>query len=286
MNKLILLYMLVMLLHSTLAHSYLAPNLPPSSPVPGGIALVIIPPDATNNSRQPKVFFQGTQVMVLPIKTQQHTKWAAIVGIPLKTKPSMQFITVNFANNKKQNINFEILDKTYQKQYITIKNKRQVNPNKLDMPRIIREKKEIITAFRHWNDSTRPTTKLLWPLSGKVSSTFGLQRFYNNEPRNPHSGIDIAASTGTPIKAPAKATVIAIGNYFFNGLTIMLDHGHGLITMYCHLSQTNVGLGEQVSTGQLIGLVGTTGRSTGPHLHWSVSLNDSRINPYLLIKDE
>lgn len=267
-----------LLLLCTLSFSVTAAPLPPQSTVPGGIAHILI-----NSEASPNVTYRGHSVMV--INTQGTTyaaqsPWVALVGIPLSAKPPEQTLIVN---GKKQF--FQIHDKQYKEQHITIENKRKVNPTPLDMDRIGREKKEILQALASWTLDTPPVTELLKPAQGPYSSPFGLKRFFNEQPRKPHSGIDIAAPKGSPIIAPAAGTVVATGDYFFNGNTVILDHGHGLTTLYCHMDKVEVVLGQKVALGETLGTIGSTGRATGPHLHWGVSLNNARINPFLLIKE-
>jgi murein DD-endopeptidase MepM/ murein hydrolase activator NlpD len=110
-----------------------------------------------------------------------------------------------------------------------------------------------------------------------------MRRIFNGESRNPHSGMDIAAPVGTPVRAPLAGTVIDTGDYFFNGNTVFVDHGRGVISMYCHLSAIDVIPGQHVAAGTTLGKVGMTGRVTGPHLHWALSLNRAWVDPELFV---
>ncbi|WP_298187618.1 peptidoglycan DD-metalloendopeptidase family protein [uncultured Pseudomonas sp.] len=243
-----------------------------NKPVPGGVAVV----DLGAGETAPSVRYQNKPVLV--IKEDQQ-RWIAIVGVPLSAKPGRQKINVNGS----QQLSFQVASKHYVEQRITIKNQQQVNPNAKNLARIERELAEQTRAYQQF--SARQPSNLLFdrPVSGPLSSPFGLRRFFNGEERNPHSGLDFAASRGTPIKAPAAGKVILIGDYFFNGKTVFVDHGQGLISMFCHLSAIDVRLGDELPRGGVLGKVGATGRATGPHLHWNVSLNDARVDPAIFI---
>ena len=262
-----------LLLLLTTAHQALA--IPPQAPYPGGVAQINLPYSGTET---PSVSFNGKPVLTLQTENKE---WIALIGLPLNLEPG-HYKAELATSADKTTLDFDVEAKAYQEQHITLTNDRQVNPYQQDLERIARESKEMNQAFNHWSTEL-PSLNLDMPVEGPLSSPFGLKRFFNEQPRNPHSGLDIAVAEGTPIKAPAAGTVIATGNYFFNGNTIILDHGHGLMSMFCHLSEIQARIGDVIERGQTIGLVGQTGRVTGPHLHWSVSLNDARVDPSLFV---
>lgn len=243
-----------------------------NKPVPGGVAVVDLGPA----SSAPTVRYQNKPVLVI---NEDQQRWIAIVGIPLSVKPGNQQISVNGS----QTLSFQVGSKHYVEQRITLKNQQQVNPNAKNLARIERELAEQTRAYQQF--SPRQPSNLLFdkPVNGPLSSPFGLRRFFNGEERNPHSGLDFAANSGTPIKAPAAGKVILTGDYFFNGKTVFIDHGQGLISMFCHLSAIGVKVGDEIPRGGVVGKVGATGRATGPHLHWNVSLNDARVDPAIFI---
>lgn len=207
----------------------------------------------------------------------------ALVGLPLSQPLGPAEITYRLGDQTRSHV-FEVSDKAYSEQHITLKNREMVNPNPEQLARIRRESSRQRALYLAFSDRTPPQNGFLRPLEGPVSSLFGHRRFFNGEPRNPHSGLDIAAPTGAEIRAPADAEVTLVDHLYYNGKTIFLDHGQGLITMYCHLSEPLVNEGETVQQGKVIGLVGATGRVTGPHLHWSVSLNGYRVDPQSMMR--
>ncbi|SEQ85679.1 Peptidase family M23 [Amphritea atlantica] len=264
-----------------LSYSAAAVDLPQESRVPGGIAL--IPLTGLNSATAPSAWYKGNRVMVLPTTEtpfSQQASWVAVIGIPLSAKATKDQLMK--ADGK--SFPFQIQDKEYEEQRLTVTNKRHVNPNKQDLARYKREKTEMVAAFKSWSTPQISSVNFELPATGRFSSPFGLKRFFNDQPRNPHSGLDIAGGQGGAISAPAPGKVVAVGEYFFNGNTVIIDHGYGLTTMYCHMSRIDVKIGDQLNTGDSIGAIGKTGRVTGPHLHWSVSLNNTRVDPLLFVK--
>lgn len=248
----------------------LATQVPIQQPVPGGIAIV----NLGYGLKKPKATFNDQPLMVL--RPDKQKPWQAIVGIPLSYTQSEGEVQVG-----RKTYSFTVKAHTYEEQHLQV-SKSHVSLSDENLARFKKESALMEKAFTHYTDS-KGFSSLAWPLSGPLSSPFGLKRYFNGEARKPHSGIDIAAATGTPILAAADGKVILTGHFFFNGNSVFIDHGQGLITMYCHMNTIEVKKGDRLIAGDRLGTVGSTGRATGPHLHWGVSLNNARVNPLLLL---
>lgn len=244
--------------------------LPRSESVPGGLRLIALGPAS---APAPVASFDHHRVMVI----EQRGKWLAVVGIPLDAPVGTATLEVQGGGA----LPFAIGPKAYTVQRLKVA-PAQVDLSPRDASRAAQERDRIHAVIAGFTPGPSALT-LAQPVPGVRSSSFGLRRVFNGEARNPHTGMDIAAPTGTPILSAAAGTVVDTGNYFFNGNTVIIDHGQGLMTVYCHLSAIGVHVGEALRRGQPIGTVGMTGRVTGPHLHFAVVLNQAFVDPALFL---
>ena len=251
---------------------------PRASAVPGGVVTFAIPgaPD-----EKPVVKHDGRPVMVI----RQGSEWLAVLGLTLDLTPGPQAVDVEQPGSDPRQITFEVKPKQYRTQQLKVA-PAMVNPSPENEERIAREREKVRVALETFSPDAPATLRLAPPVPGRKSSSFGLRRVFNGESRRPHSGMDIAAPAGTPIKAPLAGRIVDVGEYYFNGNNVMIDHGQGFVTLYCHLSKIRVKLGQDVKTGDVIGDVGATGRVTGPHLHWGVSLGGAMVDPALFLPPE
>jgi murein DD-endopeptidase MepM/ murein hydrolase activator NlpD len=256
------------------------PRLPVESRVPGGIALLDL---GQGESAPGAVMYNEHRAPVI----RSDGRWVAVIGIPLSVTPGTEqaILQPGDGTGARRELPFVVEAKQYQEQRLTIKNRRQVEPNDEDLERIAAERVRIDRALGHYSEDQEPGFRMVVPVPGRRSSSFGLRRFFNDQPRNPHSGMDIAAASGTTIRSPAPGRVIETGDFFFNGNSVFIDHGRGLISMYCHLSRIDVKVGDMLDQGAALGLVGATGRVTGPHLHWGVAINRALVDPALLLAE-
>jgi murein DD-endopeptidase MepM/ murein hydrolase activator NlpD len=256
-----------------LAHA----SLPQSSSVPGGVAIVPLC-SVTVCVNAPQSWLGDQPVLV----AADHDAWYAVVGLSLDMKPGPHELRVQIGSETGLQ-EFVVNPKVYPEQRITLKDKSKIELSPADLARAEREIAAIMKLKHHWRATQDTDLAFILPAEGELGGRFGVRRFFNGEPRAPHAGLDVVVKRGTPIQASAQGVVLAVADYFFNGKTVFVDHGNGLISMYCHLDRINVQTGETVSKGQPLGLAGMTGRASGPHLHWSVVLNGMMVDPELFI---
>jgi murein DD-endopeptidase MepM/ murein hydrolase activator NlpD len=260
-----------------LATAASADSLPQEERVQGGIALVPLPADAPADVQ---VWSGPHRVWVLP---EDGGMRLAIVGIPLGARDKIELRLRSDGSDS--TLPVALTPKTYKEQHLTV-SQEFVTPDTSQLDRYKREAAEQAAVYLAFHPTAKGWPQFRLPVDGTINPTsFGSQRFFNNEPRAPHSGMDIGAPEGANVWAPADGVVARTGAYFFNGNTVMIDHGNGLVSMLCHLSKIIATPGQHVKAGDIVGLVGHTGRVTAPHLHWGVSLNDARVNPALVLPE-
>ncbi|MBI5006806.1 MAG: peptidoglycan DD-metalloendopeptidase family protein [Nitrosomonadales bacterium] len=251
----------------------LAHALPESANVAGGV--VVFPLGSVSAfADKPQAWFEERPVLV----TEEKGEWFAVVGLPLDSIPVMHELKVQLGHET-QLLPFDIRPKAYPEQRITLKDRSKVELSPEDLARAEREIATIMELKLHWRETAQTDLDFILPARGRLGGRFGARRYFNEEMRKPHAGLDVVVASGTPIKSSAAGVVLAVDDYFFNGKTVFVDHGNGLITMYCHLSRIGVKPGQAVRKGQRVGLAGKTGRASGPHLHWSVILNGAMVDP-------
>jgi murein DD-endopeptidase MepM/ murein hydrolase activator NlpD len=241
------------------------------SPVPGGVAVVSIP----GKDVAPKVTYRGESVLT------RHTAagWVAVVGIPLSAKAGDEALDVDG-----KPVTFPLRPKQYPEQHVQLKDKRKVNPNPEDEARIAKEQLLIGPAWKAWPEGIVPSLAFAQPTPGALTASFGMRRVFNGEPKSPHAGLDIRSPQGQAVRTPAAGVVVLTGDFFYSGNAVFVAHGEGVVSLLCHLSKITVKQGQVLKAGDLVGEVGMTGRASGPHLHWSLSLNNARVDPKILLQ--
>lgn len=241
------------------------------SPRPGGVAMIEL---GSTAMPAPKAMLDDKSLLVMARDGQ----WVAVAGIPLNTTPGQLRITIDGEESL-----VTVSAHAYREQRITVENQSYVTQSQEQLDRIFSERKIIDAALNSFREVPVDGVSLAAPVDGNRSPSFGYRRFFNDQPRAPHKGMDISGREGEPIAAPRGGVVAATGDFFFNGNTVLLDHGQGFVTMYCHLSEIAVEKGQSVATGELLGAVGATGRVTGPHLHFGTYLNGTAVDPAIFL---
>lgn len=249
-------------------------ELPHESAVPGGLKLLRL----DDGAALPDVEVQNRRALVV----KDGANWVAIIGIPLAASLGTESVVVRDGSGRHE-LSFDVGNRQYASQSLKVQ-PRQVNLSKTDLARVAGERERIDRALGRYSEPPPDALHFPQPVPGIRSSSFGLRRIFNGESRNPHSGMDIAAPVGTPVVVPIAGTVVDTGDYFFTGNTVLVDHGRGLVSMYCHLSAIDVQAGQRLTAGTRLGAVGMTGRATGPHLHWGLALNRAWVDPELFVR--
>ena len=225
------------------------------------------------------------RIIFQPNKDQNH--WSGLIGIDLETKPGRYSVigTAAFADGQVIELeqSFQVQTKAFPVQRIQVEEK-YVTLDPETEKRVEEEAKKLQTIWKVATPQRLWVGRFLTPVESQLTSGFGRRRIVNNHPRSPHSGVDLKAATGTPIRAANAGRVVLAENLFFSGNTVAVDHGNGLYTYYAHCSTMAVKPGDMVTGGQVIAQVGATGRVTGPHLHWACRLNEARVNPMELTR--
>lgn len=221
----------------------------------------------------------------------------ALAGKPLRVDSEGRFVfgigrdeagplplEVFWFDGAKETVNITVQPRRWQIERITGVPESTVNPPPAIAQRIEREQARV-NAARERDDARSDFAQgFIWPVQGRISGVYGSQRVYNGTPKSPHSGLDVAAPSGTPLKAPAAGVIsFAAPDLYLTGGTVLIDHGHGISSNFLHLSRINVTVGQRVEQGEVIGRVGATGRATGPHMHWGMSWFGTRIDPQPLV---
>jgi murein DD-endopeptidase MepM/ murein hydrolase activator NlpD len=263
-----LLFTLVLIAHSLF-------SFPREQLSPGGIAKLYFDerPDIYLDNKKHDFFMQ-----------KQKDKWLVLLPLSLYKSPE----TLRIVSQTSSMIQVHLITlqpSSYQTQHIHVKDKEFVIASQKTLKRIRREsilKKEKLSRYTRLYIRD---LKMIKPLDSELRHDYGRRRFFNGVAKNPHAGIDLSGKEGDKIRAPLSGTVLILGDLFYNGKMMMIDHGQGLITAYSHLSKIYKEDDTWVKQGEYIGEVGSTGRATGPHLHWSVYLNGEPVNPDLFLED-
>ncbi len=257
-------------------------SIDPAKPRQGQPALVTL--EATPGVTAPKVSIGGTY---FPLWRDDSGGWKGIVAIDRDARPG-KVVVVFFdgvdgvGGGELVRIETEILAYDFKVQRLNVDN-RTVELSPEDLERATIERVEIVGALQTKSPKKLWTKGFSLPLKGRVSGEFGVRRIYNGKPGSYHSGLDLAAPRGTEVRTSSAGRIKLVGDYFYTGNSVFIDHGYGLITGYYHLDKVLVAEGDEVGPDTVVGLVGSTGRSTGPHLHWSVYVSTIKTDPAGLV---
>ena len=213
--------------------------------------------------------------------------YEGLLGVDLNTKPEkygIRFVATDGSGKvDSQTFSIKVTKADFAVQKITLP-KSMVDLDPKTLQRVNLESKRLNDLFQKFGNERTWKGAFIRPVEGELSGAFGTRRIINGQPKSSHTGVDLRAEDGTPVRASNSGRVALLDDLFFSGKSVILDHGWGLYSMYFHLSETQVRVGDQIPKGAELGRVGSTGRSTGPHLHWGIILNGARVDPFSLLR--
>jgi murein DD-endopeptidase MepM/ murein hydrolase activator NlpD len=250
----------------------------PSTPHPGDVVRVDVEGADTGDKITATVLGQDIEFHFDP----QQRKHRALVGIDLDTKPDAYRLHIHRNGTPETPAStLRVLPKEFAVRRLSVPGN-FVEPPSDALEQIKRDSAMLAEAYarvsaRKWTDA------FILPVDGKPTSNFGTRSYYNGQRRSPHAGVDFVGKTGTPIRAANRGEIVVAAPMYFTGNTVVVDYGERLFSVFAHLSEIHVKTGDTVEPATVVGLVGATGRVTGPHLHWSVRLNGARVDPLSLV---
>ena len=254
----------------------------PQSVPQGGLILGSVPPgSAVALLQAPAEGISAERAQLTPVRVSSNGRFVTGVG---RESLGPVVLQVTAPDQAMRQFSITVVKREFPRETIDDVPENTVNPPPEIAARIEREQALVSAARKRDDDRDDYDVKFIWPVTGRISGVYGSQRISTGTPKSPHSGLDVAAAQGTPIHAPAGGVVtFAEPDLYLTGGTVLIDHGHGVSSNFLHLSRIDVAVGERVEQGQVIGLVGATGRATGPHMHWGMNWLDVRVDPQLLV---
>jgi murein DD-endopeptidase MepM/ murein hydrolase activator NlpD len=229
-----------------------------------------------------EIQWQGRRVPYVHVREE----WVGVLGIDLDTKPAVYTSQIKIAKNgtvERRTVTIDVRREKFPTTELKVADE-YVELSPENLKRATAETKELDEIHGKISDAALWTEPFVSPIPGETGTNFGHRRVFNGQPRAPHAGADLHATTGTPIHSANRGRVVLAKDLFFTGNTVIVDHGLGVYTLYAHLSRIDVEKGAMVERGELLGLAGATGRVTGPHLHWGARVQNARVDPFTLIK--
>ena len=267
------------------AHAHAAPpRVTLSAPVVetgGTLAVALDGTPVTGSPRTIRLAFADQPITLFPHPAKGDGTWVGLVAIPLSAAPGSATLRVEWndaGQRHTRNVAFRIVTGAYGEERLTV-DPRHVRPSPAELERIRQEQEKLRSVYAAGSPERLWSQGFELPVPGEVNGAFGTRRVFNGELRSQHSGVDFRAAAGDPVRVSSSGVVRLAEELFFSGNAVIVDHGAGVFTSYSHLSRIDVAVGRRVEKGEVIGLIGATGRATGPHLHWGVKVNAVTVNP-------